>query len=137
MIFVQPLFDNFWNNLSLIFTWIFIFSLLLSLSIVFVQSQEEKSSCHQSCLILVVQISLIKKIISTITSPSHPWEQWWCWAKTSTPRGQPLLIFGVIFKDIFIKLIYGSIIWKSNILGVLNPYHWYVLVVLHILPLFP
>lgn len=67
-----------------------------------------------------------KKKSAPITSPSHPWEQWWCWVKTSTPKGQPLLIFGVIFKYIFIKLIYGSIIWKSNILGVLNLYHCYV-----------
>jgi len=37
----------------------FLFSLLLSLSIVFVESQEKKSGCHQSCLILVVQISLL------------------------------------------------------------------------------
>jgi len=59
MIFVQPLFDNFLNN-SLSHTHMcFLFSLLLSLSIVFVQSQEEKIGCHQSCLILVVQISLL------------------------------------------------------------------------------
>jgi len=41
-------------TLSLILTCVFILSLLFSLSIVFVQSQEEKSSCHQNCLILVV-----------------------------------------------------------------------------------
>jgi len=47
---------TFETTLSLILTCVFILS-LLSLSIVFVQSQEEKSSCHQSYLILVVQIS--------------------------------------------------------------------------------
>jgi len=37
---------------------------LLSLSIVLVQSQKKKNSCHQNCLILVVQISLIYVIFS-------------------------------------------------------------------------
>jgi len=53
---------TFWQLLkqpSLILTCVFILSLLISLSIVFDQSQEKKSGCHQSCLILVVQISLL------------------------------------------------------------------------------
>jgi len=55
MIFVHHFLTIFETTPSLILIYVFI--LFFSLSIVFVQSQEEKSDCHQSCLILVVQIT--------------------------------------------------------------------------------